>query len=139
VTRGKRGEKYDRPMFALNFLIPPRRYHLSRTRTHGKKGTIRAAYSPDNIYRECQRPIRTCVYTSSYVLRLSIHLDSHYRPLTGRLKYLPAETFASRPIIMIGANSAPLCTCVCVCVSAYASMCYAHSRGTSPLNYAGLF
>lgn len=66
---------------------------------------------PDNIYRECQRPIRGRAYTPTstrVLLRLSIHLDSHYRPLTSRLKYLPAETFASRPIIMIGASGALL-------------------------------
>lgn len=118
-------------MFALDFLISPPRYrrHISDT------GTLRARKSTRmydsrgrrTIFIESVSDPRTCVYTSSYV-RLSIHLDSHYRPLTGRLKYLPAETFASRPIIMIGASSAPLC--------ARTHPCATHTQA-SPLNYAG--
>lgn len=70
-----------------------------------------------NIYQVCQQPmnarIRPLVRVRGHV---SIHLDSHYRALSGRLKYLPSETFTSWPILMIVLDTRPFRVCVDTCV-----------------------
>lgn len=49
--------------------------------------------------------IRPFLRNTSIRGHISIHLDSHYRALSGRLKYLPSETFTSWPILMIALDT----------------------------------
>lgn len=87
-----------------------------------------------NIYQVCQRPTNARIvlfYASSIRGHISIHLDSHYRALSGRLKYLPSETFTSWPILMIALDTRCVRARARACVSVLVAICLIMQR---PLN-----